>query len=334
MSRGAVVVIFVFIAVGAFGLGVTVAPDQKDEPPTTLEVPVDGLDKGTAPDAKIEVPVQAVQQAAPTVEDQLKDPPAATPDAQIEDAQKAANEIRKTQAPLPTAGATAGFQGCRTSFVRNQNSRGGVRPQQMWDHYTVSHNVRGWSDVNAIVALFNRLPTKASSNFVIDSEGNCAYIVPIEANAWTQAGANRFAISFEIIAFGNEKSYLAPAGLKKLAMVQKEVSRRTGIPMQRGRVNNCTPSRRGIVQHKDGGICAGGHVDIAPFNADQVIRDTIALAKGVKLVTAVDRRTCSKINYWRMHGRHHGAPERNAVRRKAALTKRHVTCTSHGPVRH
>lgn len=325
----------VVVLTGAsFVAGLESASNPKDKPPTTLVVPVDGLDKGTVPDSSIKVPAKAVQQAAPTVEDQLNVPPAATPPAQLQDAQKAADEIRKTQTSLPTAGATAGIKGCRTSFVRNQSSRRGVRPQQMWDHYTVSHNIPGWNDVNAVVALFDRSSSQASSNFVIDSEGNCAYIVPIESKAWTQAAANSFAISFEIIAFGNEKKYLEPAGLRKLAMVQKEVSRRTGIPMQRGRVNNCTPTRKGIVQHKDGGICAGGHVDIAPFSADQVIRDTIALTKSSKPVTAVDRKTCSKINYWRSHGRQHGAPQDNAVRRKAALTKRHVVCTSHGPVRH
>lgn len=317
------------IAVSAFGLGTTLAPDEKDKPAKTLTVHVDGLDAGKVPDRKVEVPAAAVQQAAPTIESQLNAPPAATPDAQLQDAQQAADKLRATQEPLPVAGATAGFQGCRTSFVRNQSSRRGVRPQWQVLHYTVSPNRPGWSDVNAVVALFNRTSSQASSNFVIDAEGHCAYIVPIEAKAWTQAAGNPFSVSYEIIATGKERAYLAPAGLAKLRSVTRAVAQRTSIPLRHGAVSGCTPGHSGIVQHRDFGICGGGHVDIAPFNADGVITLLVA---GAKPVTTVDHATCRKLNAWRNAGRPSGGTA-NAVRRKAALTKRHVVCTAKGPVR-
>jgi N-acetyl-anhydromuramyl-L-alanine amidase AmpD len=118
---------------------------------------------------------------------------------------------------LPTAGASAGFQGCATRFVRNQSGRGGIRPQwQVW-HYTVSHNVPGWADVNSVVALFDRASSQASSNFVIDAEGHCAYIVPIEAKAWTQAAGNPFSISYEIVDYGNEPAYMGVGGVREAA---------------------------------------------------------------------------------------------------------------------
>jgi hypothetical protein len=312
------------------GLVFAISPGN-DNPgkPATLTVKVDGLDAGRAPDRTVKVPAAVVQQVAPTAEDQLREPPAATPDAQLEDAAKAADEIRRTQEALPTAGATAGLQGCRTSFVRNQSSRRGVRPQWQVLHYTVSPNRPGWSDVNAIVALFNRTSSQASSNFVIDGEGHCAYIVPVEAKAWTQAAGNPFSVSYEIVATGKERVYLAPAGLAKLRAVSHEVARRTGIPLRRGSASGCAPGRSGFLQHADFGICGGGHVDVKPFNANAVIA---SLAGGGKPVTATDRATCRKLNAWRRDGRPKSG-EANAVRRKAALAKRHVRCGSRGPVR-
>lgn len=314
---------------GGGAVVITLTPDDHHVPPVTLTVPVDGLDAGNAPDRTIEVPKAVVQAVAPRLEDNLQgEQPPAAPADQLQAAKNAADAIAKTQLPLPTAGATAGFTGCRTSFVVNQSSRRGVRPNEQTLHYTVSGNRPGWADVDAVVALFNRPSSQASSNFVIDGEGHCAYIVPIEAKAWTQAAGNPFSVSYEIIATGNESTYLAPAGMAKLRAIVREVSRRTGIPMRRGAVNGCTPTRSGILQHKDWGVCGGGHVDISPFPIDQVVAQLVAGA-----VTTTDKVTCRKLNYWRTHGRHHGLAEKRAVRRKNALTSRGVTCTAKGPVR-
>lgn len=308
---------------------VTVIPDDGTTP-ATLTVDVDGLDAGKAPDRTIEVPKTVVQAVAPALEDQLQnEAPAGAPAGDLAAAEKQAADIAETQLPLPTAGATAGFAGCRTSFVRNQSTRRGVRPQVQVLHYTVSANRPGWADVNAVVALFNRSSSQASSNFVIDGEGHCAYIVPIEAKAWTQAAGNPFSISYEIIDTGHEVTYMAAAGFAKLRSVAREVARRTHIPMRRGTVSSsCTVTRTGIVQHRDWGTCGGGHTDIYPFGVDQVVQQLVAGG-----VTATDIATCRKLNWWRTHGRHHGTAERNAIRRKNALTARGVTCTPHGPVR-
>jgi hypothetical protein len=131
---------------------------------------------------------------------------------------------------------------------------------------------------------------KASSNFIIDTEGHCAYAVPIEGKAWTQAGGNPFAISYEIIAYGNESDYLGPAGWAKLRSVQRQVAARTGIPLRRGAVSGCVPTRSGIVEHRDGGLCWGGHVDITPFSIDRavkkVVEPTSRLTKRERLVVA------------------------------------------------
>lgn len=296
----------------------------------TITVPVDGLDAGKAPDRDVVVPKATVDIVAPRLESDLKAPPPGTPKTDLASVKKAEVKNAQTTTALPTAGATAGFAGCRTSFVRNQSSRRGVRPTLQVDHYTVSPNVKGWADVNAVVALFNRASSQASSHFVIDAEGNCAYIVPIEAKSWTEAGGNSFSVGYEIIATGREKVYLPPAGLRKLAAVQKEVARRIGIPMRQGAVSSCSPTRSGIVQHKDFGICGGGHVDVTPFSIDAIVRATVALA-GSKPVTAANRVTCARINAWRKAGRPTGGQWRvNSLQRIANLKKRGVVCTTKG----
>jgi hypothetical protein len=334
MKRPRRIVGFLLVAVLVLAALAVLLVDHtsKDNTVPTITTHVDGLDADKTPDSTIVVPKKTVEITALKLESNLQVPPPGTPKSQLDAVSKAANKIRATQAPLPTAGATSGFAGCRTSFVRNQSSRRGVRPQVQADHYTVSPNVPGWSDINAVLTRFDQNSSQVSSNFIIDAEGHCAYIVPIEAKAWTQAAGNPPTISYEIIATGREHIYLPPAGMRKLAAVQKEVSRRTGIPMRRGAIHNCVPTRSGIVQHKDYGICGGGHVDVSPFNFNQIIAQTIALA-GVKPITAQDKITCRKINYWRHHGRVHGRSQQLASSRKAALHKRHVTCTTHGPVR-
>jgi hypothetical protein len=303
----------------------------KTPAPAVVTVKVDGLDAGKTPDRTVTVPKAAVTQAAPKVEDDLQsETPAGAPAAVLDDAAQAAEKIARTQTPLSTAGATQGFTGCRTSFVRNQSSRRGVRPQVQVLHYTVSPNRPGWSDVDAIVALFDRASFQASSNFVIDSEGHCAYIVPIEAKAWTQSAGNPFSVSYEIVATGKEARYLEPAGMEKLKAVVAEVARRTGIPLRKGAVSGCVPTRTGIIDHTSWGLCGGGHSDIGPFSVDQVISELVA-GTGV---TNTDRVTCRKLNAWRAAGRPEGgAWQRNSIRRRKALDARHVTCTSKGPVK-
>lgn len=229
-----------------------------------------------APTKELTVPATIVEKAATQITD--KDLRDETPEiaeqvapGELTAAQEAAARIRATQPPLPTAGASQGFIGCRTQFVRNQSGRNGTRPQLQVLHYTVSRNILGWADVNSIVALFDRSAFAASSNFVIDAEGHCAYIVPIESKAWTQAAANPYSISYEIINYGNELSFMTSAGYAKLRSVMEQVSARTGIPMRTAVVNGCVPVKSGITQHAAFGYCGGGHHDIGPFPFAKIV---------------------------------------------------------------
>lgn len=324
--------VLILAALAAYLVIASTGDEQK--PSATLTVPVDGLDAGKAPDRSVEVPKAVVTSVAPKLEDELRnETPVAAPLALLDNAKAAADKIAKTKPPLAVAGATAGFDGCRTSFVQNQSSRRGVRPNMQTLHYTVSPNRPGWSDVDAVVALFNRSSSQASSHFVIDSEGHCAYIVPIEVKAWTQAAGNPFSVSYEIIATGHEAVYLAPAGMAKLRKVTREVAKRTGIPMRRGTVSGCVPSTTGIVQHKDWGICGGGHVDVQPFSIDAIVKAVVAGSgcsracdlrkRNTTTHAELKRRACASIDETKslrcvlLHRRHkaiHAAAKKDGVR--------------------
>lgn len=225
---------------------------------------------------EIVVPKAAVDAAKSTDLDdheklRTENPPGVTP-SQL-DASREQQERLATAANLPnvTPDAAPQQRGCQTRLVQNFSSRRGVPPRVFVLHYTVSSNRPGWSDVYAISSLFDRPAFSASSNYVIDNEGNCAYIVRESDKAWTQAAANPFSISVEIINTGHEPTLAAKAGLEKIVLVADDALRRWKIPVQAGLVSGCVVKRSGIVDHHSLGACGGGHFDITPYSATQVI---------------------------------------------------------------
>lgn len=168
-------------------------------------------------------------------------------------------------------------RGCVTRLVQDYSSRNGVAPRVFVLHYTVSPNRPGWSDVNAVVGLFDTWAYQASSNYVIDGEGHCAYIVRETDKAWTQAAANPLAISAEVIATGQESQYLAKPGLAKLAQVISDALNRWKIPLQLARFSNGVLTRPGVLDHRMLGTAGGGHFDI-----DQIIGGRFDDASGLK----------------------------------------------------
>lgn len=319
----------------------------------TIVVTLDDTDKNGHPDqvtivvrsadgqaVKVTTPAAVVDQAAAgsTHEGQRTEQPEGVPAEDLQAADEQQEQLAATdQLPIVTPDAAPEQAGCVTRLVSNRSSRRGVRPRLFVLHYTVSPNRPGWSDVNAIVSLFDRPAFAASSNYVIDREGNCALIVRESDKAWTQAAFNPVAISVEQINTGRETSYAGRAGLAKLASVISDSTRRWEIPLQQGAVNGCTVTRPGVIDHGALGACGGGHVDIAPFRVGEVLvaaRAHRARSAAARRVTSVDRRTCRKLNAWRRAGRPKGGLwERRSVRRRRALDARMVTCTPRGPVK-
>jgi hypothetical protein len=242
---------------------------QPPGPPPPVKVKVDSGDKGTKPDVTVTVPRGVYDQTKKKLEGQdLK-----TEHLSKQAKQQLEQNAKKDKLP-PNAGlgASDSVPGCVTRFVRNQSSRGGAAAREFVLHETVSPNVKGWADVNAVVALFDRSSASASSNFVEDHEGHCAYIVPLSRKAWTQASANPFAVSVEMIdtATRRDGSYCGGSvkspGCAKLASVFRTVRARTPIASRQGNASGCFVRSSGITDHRSLGQCAGGHVDISPWS--------------------------------------------------------------------
>lgn len=231
--------------------------------------------------ATITVPTAAVDAAQDALDDHQgarSETPDGVPAAQLEAAREQQDALAQSdQLPIVTPDAAPSQVGCVTRLVQDYSSRRGVRPRLFVLHYTVSPNRPGWSDVNAVVSLFDTPSFQASSNYVIDGEGNCAYIVRESDKAWTQAAANPVSISVEVINTGREPVYAASAGLAKIARVAHDAMKRWGIPFQMGAVSGCTVVRAGMIDHGMLGACGGGHHDIAPYKVAPVLAAAKAL---------------------------------------------------------
>lgn len=278
------------------------APQMSGQPerPKTVTAKVDGADKDRKRDETVKAPRAAFDAAKRAHEREghlnLDDetPKAATPRA-LEDVRAGNAYQREIVPPLPTAGASQGFKGCTTRFIRGSSSRNGVRPKAIVDHYTVSANRPGWADVWGTVTYFDRLNGDANSHFVIDRDGNCAYIVPIERKAHTQAAGNPQSVSIEVVNTGGERPFMATPGYQKLVSVHRQIGKRVGIPMRRGRVVNGNVVTSGIVQHKDGGYRWGGHTDIGPFSIDYIAKISAAGAGSrFDVLTKAERKPVSR----------------------------------------
>lgn len=320
----------------ATGIVVAVVDTDNDGHPdrVTVTIPIDGADRDPDRDDVLTVPKADVDQAVDKLEERdselasplrERDDPSRTPAGQLE-GPLAADEI----------------PGCRNRLVGNFSSRNATRPRVIVWHQTVSRE-NGWRSQDALTA---RAATRSSgvswAALVGRSSGRCTYTVPLAMKAWTQGNANPFSVGIEVEAYGDEPSYVTGPGRRKLISITRHIGKRYGIPMRRGRVVDCRPVRSGIVEHHDLGACGGGHVDVASSRwqrnpaAGEIpgwdIAPLIAEAR-TDGITATDRVTCRKLNWWRINRRPHGVPERNAIRRRTALARRGVTCRTSGPTR-
>jgi N-acetyl-anhydromuramyl-L-alanine amidase AmpD len=222
----------------------------------------------------IQVPAVAVKQTAGLDEHKgaRDETPPGAPSSALNAAQRQQDALAATdQLPIVTPWAAPEQAGCVTRLVQNYSSRRGVRPRLFVLHYTVSPNRSGWSDVYSVVYLFDQAAFQASSNYVIDSEGHCAYIVRESDKAWTQAAMNPVSISVEVINSGSEPTYAGVAGLARVGQIGCAAMTRWQIPLQVGAVSNGVVTRPGLVDHNMLGAVGGGHHDITPYAVGQVL---------------------------------------------------------------
>lgn len=232
---------------------------------------------------------------------------------------------KRDHLPLGLPDAAPVQRGCRSRFVRNYSSRHGVAPRLWVPHYTVSSNRPGWSDVNAIVALFDRSAFAASSTYVMDRDGNCAYIVREGDKPWTQAFFNPLSISVEIINTGHEPPLFTPSGLRKFARVASDSARRWHIPIRRGKTSGCRLVRSGFADHNDLGACGGGHFDVTPYRVETLI----AAVRRYRSTQTLTARRCRELTRTRRSSTGHRwtpAKIERAQALKHVLGTREVRC--------
>lgn len=186
------------------------------------------------------------------------------PQAAKDASNAAAAEVHAGLPPTLIGGAEFAQRGCRTmpTGVNSSARSSSVRPSQGHAHLTVSPNRDGWGDVLGIRSLFSNPAFRASSHYIIDAEGNCAYIVPESLKAWTSGNMNSVAAcNIEAIGTPEDSAYDHPAGLHKLALVFSDCFARWHIPVQIGNTSGCSVLRAGLVDHNEL-ECGNTHWDI------------------------------------------------------------------------
>lgn len=145
-----------------------------------------------------------------------------------------------------------------TLYVRNQSSRGGVRPKLIVLHTTEGHDRPGVEDLRSLGAFFDNPNVQASSHVANDRDGNDARYVADERKAWTQAYFNPAALSIEQIGFAaftrDEWLHHRSAQLKNTAEWIAYWAKKHRIPLRHSTVH-------GVCQHSDLGAAGGGHHD-------------------------------------------------------------------------
>lgn len=301
----------VFAALATFAVaGCGGGPTDTAKVPTTTTV--DSADADSIPDKTLTVPETAAAEVAASEAaghaDARDESPAGVPSAGLEAAKEQQRAFAKadTLPRLPPL-ATQRQAGCTTSLVRNYSSRNGVAPRIIVVHYTVSSNRAGWGDVNANVSWFNSSAAQASSNYIIDREGHCAYIVPESLKAWAQATFNPVAISIEVINSGREGSLTSGAGTTKLKQVIRDAAKRWGIPLRLGATSGCTVTRTGVVDHYMLGACGGGHTDVHPYDVRRFIPSAAnATPSGYASLKAGEKANVDELLAQRTIAKRHG----------------------------
>jgi hypothetical protein len=284
-SRAAqVAVLLVVVLLGGGTISLVVDDDGPGPaPPHTVKIltsTVDSADAGRAPDVALKAPALVVAQVQKNSESDLRAESPTPANSAAQDKAAASDQL-----PVVTPAAAPSQRGCTSRFVQNYSSRRGVAPRVITLHETVSNDIPGWADVNAIGVWFNNPASQASSNYTIDREGHCLYLVRESDKAWAQASANPWVVSFEIInpaaRVHGVHNLIDGPGRKRLIEIINDVSKRWDIPLRRARNSGCVVTSPGINDHTSWGQCGGGHVDVGPFrNAiDPIISDARKLCE-------------------------------------------------------
>lgn len=314
-------VVWASIAIGALVIASVVLIPRIEKVPNdeTITFKVDGPDA----DRKADDLVKAGG-AAPTVLDKAQESPEKY---DLGGNLRGRDPTREGTVSGPLAAPE--WPGCKTRFTPVNFSSRTAPIRGFALHFTAGLNRPGWADMNGLAAYASSRAAGVSWHFLIDNEGHCYYQVPVSKKAWTIGNLNSQTINVEMIGTGKEPTYGGQAGMRKLGQIVRRAASIYNFPVALGAVSNCSITRKGVITHWMGGACAGGHVDVKPYDISKIVQ---RIRSGN--VTPGDIKTCAKLNSWRRAGRPAGGPwEKASVRRKNALRARGVTCTLRGPVR-
>ncbi len=284
----------------AAGGAITFTIDSPDDSAPPMTYTLGGPGHGT-----VTVPPVAQQGLMETgaAEQNLHVEPPAAHDPQLLEHDGQLQPDGQPEIPRRLPQATPEVSGCQTRLVRNYSSREGSPVLLGVVHDTDSPPLLGWGGVNANTSWFDELAAQASSNEIMSRDGKCNLVVPEALKAWTQAGFNRVAVSVEVVTNGTPPTFMTPRGRSALARLVLGWHERWKLPLQRAVVSGCSVVRPGITDHHALGSCGGGHVDITPYDVNQVIDDTRALLGGRQASrSAVEQRIENGLAQPRMSG--------------------------------
>lgn len=224
--------------------------------------------------------------------------------------------------------ASAYQPGCTTAFVRNYSSRRGAPIDLGVIHWTGSPITAGPAGGLSIVSWFDQSAAQASSNYITDQAARCWYVVPETLKAWTQAAANPWSVSVEIVNPGVLPLFRNQAAEEAVVRLMIGWHHRWHIPYRYGRVNsNCVPVVSGFLAHRDLGPCGGGHPDVGvPSAVGELIARARAEDQSAKPISATENMWCRKLTWWRNAHRPGGHARANAIRRSQLLRRHNVSC--------
>ena len=260
-ARGAAV-----IAVIAGGATVVIALAPDDDRPAvdnrdTITFKVDGADRDRKPDDLI-----TAGGGAPEVLDAAQ----ATPENyDLGDNLRGDDPTSEGTVSGPLAAPE--WPGCLTRFTPVNFSSRTATIKAFGFHYTGGLNRAGWADMNGLAAYASSRAAGVSWHFLIDREGHCYYQVPLSKKAWTIGNLNSQTINVEMIGNGREPDYGGTAGARKLGQIVRRAAKIYRFPVRLGAVTNCVVTKPGIITHWMGGSCAGGHIDIKPYDLAKVV---------------------------------------------------------------
>ncbi len=255
---------------------------------------------------------------------QLQDPvPDDIPKPVIERANQRADRLADQAdlpaKPQPIPGGAQGYS-CRTRI--NSRGYGAFRTQvhEFVEHYTVSHNIPGWGDVYAIANYLNGVGLGAT--YVIDFEGHCLQINPVNRNPYTQGWFNQYAESVEIIAYGNETTaqWMASPLIKNgiLASLTRDRLKARKLPLRFVDPVGCN-APLGWTDHLHL-ECGNDHHDVGPNFPYAFFARQVALTPRVA-ITKSDRKRCRQIAAYRARRRHGLKPTNKGTRQFSAKLK-------------